>query len=400
MKVKEITKFTEWMPNPKKPEGTPTFSIMMPTYRRFASGYLTKAIQSVLNQTYNNFELIMIDDGSVDGSFDEIQRFMRLDPRIHCLHHVRNVGLPAIGCYDAYLKSQGEYLMFCFDDTEYEKNALESVAEYVSLHNPKIAFGYIDFHYKETNGTISHAYLGKDKISQASLKSMNFLPNLGVILHRDVPNEIGFLDPHLAIARMTDWDYWKRAAKVYELYYSGIHIGTEFGMITGNSLGLTYPLNPWMAYEWTERNRDSQLIPGRYEEYDVQDIPNDFSNQGILALQDLSRFYQDKFWYLSQKSLALSFFHQTDDLDRNTRILVLTRALDASVTLVFEYIPGAEKNIRYVSPVHFDCQEMINANTVIVSRHVFSPEIHHWVDVARKLGIAHYYYLDDNFMIQ
>jgi len=399
MKVKEIIKFTEWMPNPQKTVETPKFSIMMPTYRRFASGHLTRAIQSVLNQDYQEFELIMIDDGSVDGSFDEIQRFMKLDPRIHCLRHPLNVGLPAIGCYEAFLKSHGEYLMFCFDDTEYQDKALEKVAKYVALHKPKIAFGYIDYPYMNLNGNIAHAYLGRDKISQTILKMTNFLPNLGAVLHRDVPNEIGFLDPHLAITRLTDWDYWRRAAKVLELHYSGIHIGTEFGLVTGNSLGLTNPINLWMAYEWMERNRDQTLTPGKYEEYDVQEIPDEFSDQSKLTLQDISRFYQDKFWYSQEGTIKISNHISSDSRERNTKILVLTGVNDASVTLYFEFMPQADKNIRIVSPYYFDYQEMINASAVVISRHLFSTEIFRWVEVARQLGIPHYYYLDDNFVV-
>lgn len=399
MKVKEITKFTEWMPNPQKLGGIPGFSIMMPTYRRFASGHLTRAIQSVLDQTYENFELIIVDDGSVDGSFGEIQRFMELDPRVHCLHHPRNVGLPAIGCYEAYLKSRGGYLMFCFDDTEYQKKALENVAQYVSIHKPKLAFGYIDYQYKDTDGNILHAYLGRDKTSQSYLKMTNFLPNMGAIVHRSVPIEIGFLDPHMAVARMTDWDYWKRAAKVYELDYSDIHIGTEFGLVTGNSLGLTYPLNPWMAYEWTEQERNSMLVPGNFEEYDVQYIPNNLSDQSKLAFLDLSRFYESKFWYKPAKTVRVSTSKEKDDLHRNTKILVLTRFLDASVTLAFEHILNAQKNIRFVTPFFFDSQEIIKASALIISRHLFSPEMYHWVTMAKKVNVPLYYYLDDNFML-
>ena len=399
MKVKEIIKHTVWMPNPAGVQGAPKFSILMPVYRRYASGHLTRAIQSVIDQTYGEFELIIVDDCSVDGSFDEIQRFMKLDARIHCLHHPRNVGLPAISCYEAYLKSRGEYLMFCFDDTEYQKNALERVEQYVSKHEPKIAFGYIDWQYYDLSGNVLYSFLGKDKISQAYLKSTNFLPNLGAILHRDVLLEIGFFDPHLAVARVTDWDYWKRASNFYELQYTDIHIGTEFGLVTSNSLGLTYPLNPWLSYEWTERARDAALTPGKYEGYDVQGIPDDFSDQGKLALQDLSRFYESKFWRLSQEPLVIPGNSNENELDRNTKILVLTRNQDASVTLTFEYIPGMGKNIRYVSPINSGSSEMINASAVIVSRHLFSPEINQWVKIARKLGIPHYYYLDDNFMI-
>jgi glycosyltransferase involved in cell wall biosynthesis len=399
MKVKEIIRYTEWIPNPKRAVETPKFSIMLPTYRRFASGHLTRAIQSVLSQSYKEFELIIIDDGSVDGSFDEIQRFMKLDPRVHCLHHPRNVGLPAIGCYEAYQKSQGEYLMFCFDDTEYQPGALEKVAEYTAVQKPRIAFGYIDYPYMDANGAVVQTYLGKDKISQSVLQIINVLPNLGAILHRDVPSELGFLDPHVALVRLTDWDYWRRAAKVLQLHFSDIHIGTEFGLMTGNSLGLTNPINLWMTSEWMERERDQALTPGKYEEFDVQKIPEELSDQSKLTLQEMSRFYENKFWYSPQGEIKLSNHLSSEDHERNAKILVLTGANDASVSLYFEYIPEIRKNVRIVSPYYFDLQELINASALIISRHLFLSETRRWVQAARQLGIPHYYYLDDNFTI-
>jgi glycosyltransferase involved in cell wall biosynthesis len=399
MKVKEIIQSTDWMPNLQNSRMEPTFSILMPIYRRYLSGHLTRAIQSVLNQTYKEFELLIIDDGSVDGSFGEIQRFMQLDPRIHCLHHRRNVGLPAIGCYEAYRRARGEYLMFCFDDTEYQVNALERAARYISDYRPKIAFGYIDYQYSNLNGKISVAYWGRDKIPQANLVMANFLPNLGAIVHREVPDEIGFLDPHFAIARLTDWDYWKRAAKVYEIHYSSIHIGTEFGRVTDNSLGHTYPVNSWTAYEWTQRARNSALVPGRYEEYDVQEIPNDLSDQSKLVLRDLSKFYENKFWYIPQKPLTLSSLEKTGYTDANGKILILTLLQDAPVTQSFEYLPDCGNTIRYVSPLLFDCRELVHASALIVSRDLFHPDLRRWVETARQLAIPHYYYLDENFII-
>ena len=399
MKVKEIIRSTEWMPNQQSRRVAPRFSILMPTYRRYTSGHLTRAIQSVLNQTYKEFELIIINDGSIDGTFNEIQRFMTLDPRIHCLHHPRNVGLPAIGCYEAYRRAGGEYLMFCFDDAEYQLNALELVAAYVSEFRPKLAFGYIDYQYSNLNGKIARAYWGRDKIPQANLVMANFLPNLGAIVHRDVPNEIGFLDPHFGIARLTDWDYWKRAAKVYEIHYSGIHIGIEFGLITDNSLGHTYPVNSWTAYEWTERARNSALVSGRYEEYDVQEIPDDVSDQSKLVLRDLSKYYENKFWYLPQKALTLSGMNQLDYPDSNGKILILTLLQDESVTQSFEYLPHRGSTIRYVSPLHFDCWELLHASALIISRDLFHPDMYRWVEMARQLAIPHYFFLDENFVV-
>lgn len=395
MKVKDIIEYTQWIPNPRTSTGTPRFSIMMPTYRRFASGHLTRAIQSVLNQTFKDFELFLIDDGSTDGSFDEIQRFMKLDSRIHCLHHPRNVGLPAIGCYEAFKRAQAEYLMFCFDDTEYRPDAIEQTAKYILEHNPKIAFGYIDILYPEASGNTAHGMLGKDNTSQAQLKFGNFLPNLGAVFHRSIPYEIGFLDPHLAIARLTDWDYWKRAAEVYKLHRTEIHVGTEFGLITGNSLGSTYPLDQALAHEWTTRDRNKVLTPGLYEEYNIQEIPTDLSNQGKLALQELADYYKDKFWSLPLGSLVLGSKTSADFIDTNTHILVLTYEIDATISLFFDYVFNARNSLRYVSPYHLNFQDLLHVNAVIVSGQLFTPEMQEALELVHKLGIPLYYHLDN-----
>lgn len=305
MKVKDIIKNTEWLPNPRYSSVNPKFSIFMPTFRRGASGHLERAIQSVLCQTYQEFELIIIDDASVDGSFDIIKKYIQADPRVHCLHHPRNVGLPAISCYEAYKVSRGEYLMFCFDDTEYLPEVVQNVDKVVQSSQFKIAFGYIQWETLASDGSVDRYFLGKDDTFQHNLAVTNFLPNMGAVLHRSLPEEIGFLDPHLAIARLTDWDYWKRAAKVYELRRMDIHFGTEYGLVTGNSLGQTYPLGTWLSYEWTELERNEALKPENYEDYDVQSIPSELSYLARQTLLDVKQFYASKFWYVKNSDVSL-----------------------------------------------------------------------------------------------
>jgi glycosyltransferase involved in cell wall biosynthesis len=58
----------------------PTISVIMPVFN--ARRYLTSAIQSILDQTFADFELILVDDGSTDGSARVLKRFARRDPRI------------------------------------------------------------------------------------------------------------------------------------------------------------------------------------------------------------------------------------------------------------------------------------------------------------------------------
>lgn len=100
----------------------PKFSIIMPTYNR--ADLLPRAVKSVLNQTYGNFELLIINDGSQDSTEEVIRSFD--DERIIKLRHEKNRGVYA-GINTGLDTAKGEYIMLLGDDDELCFNALESV---------------------------------------------------------------------------------------------------------------------------------------------------------------------------------------------------------------------------------------------------------------------------------
>ena len=71
----------------------PTVSIIIPTYNR--SHIIGRALQSVLNQTYRDFEVIVADDGSTDGTEAVVKEFN--DERIRYIRHEENKGYPPPG---------------------------------------------------------------------------------------------------------------------------------------------------------------------------------------------------------------------------------------------------------------------------------------------------------------
>lgn len=91
---------------------TPVISVIMPVFN--VAKYLTATIQSIISQTYHNWELILIDDGSEDGSGDICNKFSTIDFRIKVVHtenrgvgHARNIGLKI---------AKGEYIIFADSD--------------------------------------------------------------------------------------------------------------------------------------------------------------------------------------------------------------------------------------------------------------------------------------------
>ena len=68
----------------------PTVSVIIPTYNR--AYLIDRSIQSVLNQTYQDFELIVVDDGSTDNTEDIIRQFQEKDKRIKYIKYDKNKG--------------------------------------------------------------------------------------------------------------------------------------------------------------------------------------------------------------------------------------------------------------------------------------------------------------------
>ena len=67
----------------------PAISVVMPVYN--TKEYVGKAIQSILDQTFSDFEFLIIDNGSTDGSGDVIARYAQADSRIRVIHNEKNV---------------------------------------------------------------------------------------------------------------------------------------------------------------------------------------------------------------------------------------------------------------------------------------------------------------------
>ena len=116
------------------------------------------------NQQFTDFEVIIIDDGSTDGTKNLILQFMQQDDRINCLTHPYNIGLPAISEYEAFMKATGEYIMFAFDDFIYEAHAFAALYQAISETEGYFCYGLANLHYFN-NGIMQFITLGEQRFS-------------------------------------------------------------------------------------------------------------------------------------------------------------------------------------------------------------------------------------------
>lgn len=100
----------------------PTVSIIVPVYN--VKQYLDKSIQSILKQTYEDYEIVMVDDGSTDGCSELCDKYADIDERIHVFHK-KNGGLASAVKYGIE-QSQGRFLFFVDSDDEISPIALHT----------------------------------------------------------------------------------------------------------------------------------------------------------------------------------------------------------------------------------------------------------------------------------
>lgn len=111
---------------------TALVSIIMPMYN--AGKFLSKSIESVLEQTYQNWELLLIDDGSKDDSIDIALAFMEKDSRIFLLKNEQNMGI-AKTRNKGIEASKGQYIAFLDSDDLWLPNKLEVQIKWMEEKN-------------------------------------------------------------------------------------------------------------------------------------------------------------------------------------------------------------------------------------------------------------------------
>lgn len=105
----------------------PKISIILPIYN--VAPYLDDAFQSLLNQTYSDFEIIAVNDGSTDNSLDVIKKYATLDKRIKYISQT-NQGQSAARNFGMQY-ANGDYIYFMDADDKIEKSTLKTCFEYI-----------------------------------------------------------------------------------------------------------------------------------------------------------------------------------------------------------------------------------------------------------------------------
>lgn len=194
-----------WIAPPTPPpDGGPLVSIIVPTWQR--CGLLPRALESVRTQTYTNWECIVIDDGSDDGTADVIQRYLG-DDRF-TLERVPHVGAPAARNRGLEL-ARGSIITYLDSDNTMHPTHLARVVDNLAPDADTEWMYTGQLIVDERTGTTS---VRRDRRSVDVLIDGNFI-DLNTVAHRrSVVEKVGAFDA--ALLRLSDWDFVLRLAKV------------------------------------------------------------------------------------------------------------------------------------------------------------------------------------------
>ena len=112
-------------------DNNPLFSVIVPVYN--AEKYLSRCIDSILNQTYQNFELLLVDDGSKDKSGSICDKYGKTDSRVIVIHQ-SNSG-PGTARNNGLHNAKGRYIIFVDSDDYLDSTYFEVVAENINEYD-------------------------------------------------------------------------------------------------------------------------------------------------------------------------------------------------------------------------------------------------------------------------
>lgn len=186
----------------------PVISIILPVYN--GEEFLAEAIDSILKQTYSNFELIIVNDCSTDKSLEIAKIYKRNDSRISIINNVSNKKLPA-SLNIGHLASIGKYITWTSDDNILKPDFIEILKHHLDNEDGEIVFANYDiiledgtFKRSHITGPVTYLLFG-NVIGAAFMYKSNVFSELK-----------GF---NVDFPILEDYDFWLRASMKFKFYH-------------------------------------------------------------------------------------------------------------------------------------------------------------------------------------
>ena len=196
--------------------GSPLVSVIVPAYNRKA--YIAEAVDCVLQQTYKNIELFVVDDGSTDGTYEVLQSY---GDRLTLLTHEGRVNRGQSASINLGLEHiRGDYVIILDSDDYWELNKIEIQVSFLESH-PDVGLVYTNGYMADANRNILYAYHSPDHVetndpNRVLLDCYMALP-VNALVRRSVYDQVGKFEESFRAAQ--DHDMLIRMAEATKFAY-------------------------------------------------------------------------------------------------------------------------------------------------------------------------------------
>lgn len=183
----------------------PTVSVIIPSYNREA--FVSESIESVLKQTYTDWEIIIIDDASTDKTGEMVRVYTKGDPRIKYFRNERNLGIAKTRNKGLDL-AQGRFIApLDSDDVWLDENKLKNQVEFLEVNHDYVLIGggimYIDKDSKPIRKMLFPIY---DSVIRNIILQYNPFPHSTVLYRRNAAQKCGGYPEEYTICE--DYELW------------------------------------------------------------------------------------------------------------------------------------------------------------------------------------------------
>ena len=190
----------------------PAVSVVIPTYNR--ASYIGEALESVLSQTFKDWELIVVDDGSTDNTQGVIKSFLNKDNRIRC---IRQENRGAVAARNKALEvASGKYVAFLDDDDRWLPDKLEMQVK-VMESDPEIGFCYMRFQiYKKVENRLEKGKLFPEFLATKFEELPDvFIAPCSAMFRKSCLDCAGLFDTRYK--QCDDFDFWLRIGQICKI---------------------------------------------------------------------------------------------------------------------------------------------------------------------------------------
>lgn len=234
-------------------------SVIIPSYNY--ANFISETLDCLIKQHYENWEAIVVDDGSTDKTEELVRKYVQADCRIQ-YHYQKNKGVSAARNLALHY-AKGKYIQFLDADDLLSKGKIKSHVDFLETNQKTdIVFGDTLYFEDDISKTTSFdmpcfsqtLQVGYELILNMISKNIFVIQN--PIIRKSALDRIGYFAD--GIKYLEDWDFWFRCA-ISNLTFFYLEDNTEFSFVRRHALSSSFNGNMKLAEAWLRKRMTEEL---------------------------------------------------------------------------------------------------------------------------------------------